>query len=227
MNQQAGQPWFNPGNIPVQEDDFNPIPEGIYRCMVESVDVKENSTHTGQICKIQMGILGPVQAGRKLFDNFNLANPNPEAVRIGQEQLAKFCLACNGDARPVGHPHELLNKVVAVKVKHKREGDRVRENCYYMHESKMQNTLTGNAPAPQQSQNPWDQPPAGYQPQQQPPPPQQGYQQQPPQQQGYQPPPQQQPAPGPYYGAPQQQQPQYPQGQQYGQGQQPDKDLPF
>lgn len=76
-----------------------PIPDGTYAVMVNKAEVADTKTG-GQMIKVQLKVLdGQPQAGRVIFDQFNIKNANPQAVQIGLGQL-KGMMKCFGHPNP-------------------------------------------------------------------------------------------------------------------------------
>ena len=95
--------------------NFDALPKGWYQAVL--IESKARTTSSGgQALDFTAEITAPPFAkGRKVFLGYNVVNSNPEAVRIGFEQLAALSLAC-------GHPRwnqteELHNKPFHIKLK--------------------------------------------------------------------------------------------------------------
>ena len=73
-----------------EESSFEPVPEGEYLVKATTAELKTTKNGRGQYIKMTFTILGPKFQGRKLFTNFNLVNDNPEAARIGKQQIKSF-----------------------------------------------------------------------------------------------------------------------------------------
>jgi hypothetical protein len=73
--------------IPAAEG-FDPIPAGWYPVEIENAEIKATKSGTGKYIKLAMVVLGDECAGRKLFSNLNIQNPNPKAVEIAMRELA-------------------------------------------------------------------------------------------------------------------------------------------
>jgi len=77
-----------------EQRDYEELPNGIYRLEIEASDVGPTKDGRGTILKTTNVVIEPEQfKGRKLFNVYNLQNPNSEAQRIGQQQLASLCRA--------------------------------------------------------------------------------------------------------------------------------------
>lgn len=81
-----------------EQGKFAPLPAGKYLVQVTDNEVKQTKAKTGTYLKVTLEVISDEYKGRKLFQNFNLVNPNEEAVRIGRGQLKSFVKACHMDA---------------------------------------------------------------------------------------------------------------------------------
>lgn len=71
----------------------DPLPAGEYRMAITGSEVKPTSTGSGKMLKIELVVLDEPFKGRKVFDNLNIQNANPEAQRIAHGQLSAICHA--------------------------------------------------------------------------------------------------------------------------------------
>jgi hypothetical protein len=74
-----------------QRSEFPPLPDGVYRLELDSGDVKESDEGTTNH-KIGVNMTARViepeeYADRKLFLNYNVQHPNPQAQEIGEKQF--------------------------------------------------------------------------------------------------------------------------------------------
>lgn len=83
---------FNVNELPVSENNFEPLPAGWYTASISQADVAPTKSG-GQMIKLRWDILGPTHQGRVVFGNINIQNANPEAQRIGLEQLNQLLTA--------------------------------------------------------------------------------------------------------------------------------------
>lgn len=110
-------PAFNPADVPEPENrDFSPIPAGEYVVTMTESDVKDvKPPKVGQYVEAVFEIAEGAHKGRKLWERFNIVNPNDDTVRIAYQQLAAIAVA-------VGHVGELRDtralhyKPLAVRV---------------------------------------------------------------------------------------------------------------
>ena len=124
------------------DGQFEPIPKGTYLVQYDSFEDKQNSKGTGRMVKVELTVIGGPFDGRKLFDNFNYSNPNPDAVRIAMQQMKQFVLAASGGERGQKNLNlddfaALVGAEVSVNVDVDGEYNRVKKYA-----------AAGNAPAP-------------------------------------------------------------------------------
>mgnify|MGYP003632687438 CR=1 FL=1 len=74
----------------IEEKKWDPIAEGWYDSMIVNADVRDTKAGTGQYIAIRFDVTGPTNEGRVIFTNINISNPNPKAVEIGHQQLARI-----------------------------------------------------------------------------------------------------------------------------------------
>lgn len=107
----------------VEASNYEPLPPGEYVVQVVNSDIMPTKAGTGEYIKVECDVLDGPHQGRKLFTNFNIANPNPQAVEIGYQQLALLCQAI-GLAGELNNTEELHWKpcLAVVKVKPPQNG---------------------------------------------------------------------------------------------------------
>lgn len=77
-----------------QRGDYEELPNGVYVMEIEASDVTPTKDGRGTILKTTNTVVLPEEyKGRKLFNNYNLENQNPQAQEIGQKQFASLCRA--------------------------------------------------------------------------------------------------------------------------------------
>ena len=74
---------------------FAPIPAGTYNVCVDEAEVRPTKKGDGEFVNVKLRVIDGPQANRFLFQNFNIKNPNPQAVEIGMQQL-KSLMKCSG-----------------------------------------------------------------------------------------------------------------------------------
>ena len=96
--------------------DTSPIPEGRYVARMTNFERKLTKKGDGEMLNVEFTVdVG--SAARKCWHNFNMVNPNPKAVEIAMEQLAKFCMAGGYNSiQDPWSPAELMGKDVEVYI---------------------------------------------------------------------------------------------------------------
>lgn len=98
----------------MESGDYSPIPEGEYQLMCEEAEEKKTKAGTGSYIKVKFRVLGPTNANRVIFQNFNIHNPSSKAEEIGRKQLAGWARACG---RPnAADTDELINLPFSAEV---------------------------------------------------------------------------------------------------------------
>lgn len=116
---------FDAGSVPAP--NYDPLPAGWYAVEIDAASVKDTKAKTGKYLKLEFVVLDEPHAGRRLFTQINLSNPNPKAVEIGQRELAGLAVACGITA--LRDSAELLQKRIGVKVKIKTDEGYEPENA--------------------------------------------------------------------------------------------------
>lgn len=157
---QLGQ-RFNAQDYDTEQRDFEELPNGVYQVEIEASDVTKTSNGRGTILKTTNIVIAPEEfKGRKLFNNFNLENDNPQAQEIGQKQFAALCRAIGVDA--VDDSEELHFRSYTVKVglgKPSKDGQypaRAEIKRYYFPDegNVPEPAVDANQPAPRQTAAP-------------------------------------------------------------------------
>lgn len=98
-----------------EQRDYEELPNGIYELEIEASDVTPTKDGRGTILKTTMVVLRPEEyEKRKLFNNYNLENPNAQAQEIGQRQFASLCRAIG--VQEVEDSEELHFKAFTAKI---------------------------------------------------------------------------------------------------------------
>lgn len=87
---------FNVAETEYQErGDFEIIPKGTeVTIKATEAELKETSAKTGHYLAVTFEITKGEYANRKVWQNFNVDNPNEKAEKIGREQVAGWARAC-------------------------------------------------------------------------------------------------------------------------------------
>jgi hypothetical protein len=93
----------------------SPIPDGEYDFRVESCEFKMTAAGDGSYLKLQLRVTGGEFDNRVVFDMATIANPNADAVKIGNDKIAGLAHASGMSVVP-GNPSEFVGKVVGASV---------------------------------------------------------------------------------------------------------------
>lgn len=89
-----------PLNIPLanvdEADPYKPFPAGPQNLIVVGADVRPNKANTGTLVAAEFAVTDGDQKGRRVFENFNVQNQNPDAVEIGLRMIKQLIIACGG-----------------------------------------------------------------------------------------------------------------------------------
>ena len=122
------------GQINLSEIDapsFEPIPNGTYKAVITDAFEKETNAGNGSYLALTIEIIEGEYAGRKVFDNLNLNNPNQKAVQIAQQTLKAITVAINKTS--VQTEADLVNIPLAIKTKIRKNeqyGDKAEVKAY-------------------------------------------------------------------------------------------------
>lgn len=98
---------------------FDALPAGEYPAVATEAELKDTKAGTGKYLKVTFEIIEGNGKGRKVFTNFNLVNPNQDAVQIGHAQLKEWATAAgNPNAKDTS---ELIHKPVVLKLTVKKD----------------------------------------------------------------------------------------------------------
>lgn len=99
---------------PDEGRDFSPLTPGAYEVEITSSELKDTKAGTGCYLSLEMTVIGPTGAGRKVWQNITLRNQNAQAESIGQAQLSALCHAVNiAQLKDTDH---LFGKVLRVRL---------------------------------------------------------------------------------------------------------------
>jgi hypothetical protein len=93
---------------------FGVLPRGRYNVIVATSELKETKAGDGQFLEVEYHVIDGEHESRRLWDRFNLVNPNADAERIGRSQLAALCGAVG--VVKVGDSAELHDKPLTIEV---------------------------------------------------------------------------------------------------------------
>jgi hypothetical protein len=84
---------FDVNSMPKSERSYDPLPAGWYNVTITGADLKQTKAGTGEYIAVRYDVAGPTHAGRVVFGNLNIKNPNPTAESIGRQQLGELMRA--------------------------------------------------------------------------------------------------------------------------------------
>ncbi len=95
---------------------------------IVGAEVKGTKAGTGSYARIDFESIEEVdgQVGLKVSENYNLSNPNEDAVRIGRRDLRKLFTAATGS--PIGTLESLIGQFVTGRVSEDKNGFRRLKN---------------------------------------------------------------------------------------------------
>ena len=96
-------------------DDYSVVPADTYNAQVVKSEVADTKAKTGKLLKLQFKIIDGKFKGRIVFAQYNIANPNPQAVEISKKQMKTLCDAI-GKPNGVEDSNEMHNIPLQIKV---------------------------------------------------------------------------------------------------------------
>ncbi len=75
------------------QQSFDPVPAGTYLAHITESDLRPLKSGNGEGLSLTFEILDGSFARRRVWANLNVKHTNPEAQRIGQQQLSALCHA--------------------------------------------------------------------------------------------------------------------------------------
>lgn len=100
--------------------DYSPIPEGIYKLVVEKAHVKKTQAGNDML-SAQYAVCEGEYEGRKVFGNFNIEHSKPDVVAIARKEL--HALLILSGLKEITSPDELVGAEFTAKVVVKKRKD--------------------------------------------------------------------------------------------------------
>jgi len=122
------------------------IPEGNYKAIIISSDMKDNSSGTGQFLALEIAIVEGDYTDTTFTERLNLINPNQKAVEIAYKTLARISEAL-GMAETPSDSAQLHNQPLLIEVKTKK-GEPWTNNQGEKVEGKDKSEIKGFKPLP-------------------------------------------------------------------------------
>ena len=79
---------FDPNDVPERDNDFEPIPAGLYTVQITESEVVDIKSANGRALVLTLDVVDGPYAGRKLWDRLNIQHTNAKAQAISQRTLA-------------------------------------------------------------------------------------------------------------------------------------------
>lgn len=137
---------------------FDPVPPGIYDLMISNSDVKATKDGKGKYIWLEHTILSGPFKDRKIFNNLNMWNANPQAVKIAEAHFGCLCKAVG--KRQVTDTVELHNTPFQAEVDVEKQDGRSPQNRIkkYLFEDEKQQRQAAVASGPVDASTvPWAQ----------------------------------------------------------------------
>jgi len=119
-----GQEFRSDDLPPAQTGDYQPVPDGWYEATITNAEGKATKAGTGHMVSMRFDIAGPTHNGRVIFTNFNVSNPNPEAERIGRQQLNSMMSALG--IATLRDSEQVIGKKIGIKIVVKGDGNEIK-----------------------------------------------------------------------------------------------------
>lgn len=106
---------FNAADLPQSDRNYDALPPGWYTATIAAAELTPTKAGNGAYIKVRYDITGPTHQGRVVFANLNIRNANPEAERIGRQQLGELMRAIG--LATVQDTDQLVGAPVQIKLK--------------------------------------------------------------------------------------------------------------
>jgi len=84
---------FSTEDLPQGGGTYEVLPPGWYNVSINSADLMQTKSGTGQYIKLRLDVTGPTHQGRVVFANINVKNDSQKAEEIGRQQLGELMRA--------------------------------------------------------------------------------------------------------------------------------------
>ena len=117
---------FNANEVEPAEE-FHAIPAGKYQAVITESEMRETKNRDGEYLLLVFELIEGEYRGRKVFARLNLANKNPDAVRIARQELSAICRAVGVmNPRDSVELHN-LPLTITVRVRKSQDGEEMNE----------------------------------------------------------------------------------------------------
>lgn len=113
---------FNPAEVPESDNDFELVKPGTYVAEIVENEVKATKAGTGHYLKLTWQIKQGEYENRKVWQQINFDNPNPQARTIGMKEINAIYKAA-GFTGPVGdlNADDFMGKLYTVSIGVKKD----------------------------------------------------------------------------------------------------------
>ena len=104
--------------MPIEQEGrtFELLPVGYYKAQAVDEEVKSTKAGTGSYLKFEFQLTAPAKfEGQRIWENYNIINPNADAQRIAHQQLGNLAWAI-GHQGALSDSAVLLNKPVTLEI---------------------------------------------------------------------------------------------------------------
>lgn len=104
----GGDDWAVDASNANPENTFEALPAGTYHIQFDAFTRKQTRAGTGYFIECEYSVVGGEHEGRKIWDRFNIQNPNPQAVEIALGELRQFVTAVSKDPQQGMQPSKAI-----------------------------------------------------------------------------------------------------------------------
>ena len=116
--------FYTPTNAGPRPERSNVLPAGRYRVSITGAEKKATKAGTGSYLQVEYTVLEGEYTNRKVWERFNLWNPNATAVSIAREAMDELCYVLGITA--LSSETDLIGRTVVAKLgvrKNKETGE--------------------------------------------------------------------------------------------------------
>ncbi len=133
---------------------YDVLPAGKYRAQIVESEMRVTRNGMGQFLWLMLDIIEGQYQGRKLFDQLNLVNSNPQTVEIAQRTLSAICHATGKLQVNDSVDLHLVPMTIQVGVKPPKDGYSEKNTIRYLVPEKTAPAAPAYQAAPTASQTP-------------------------------------------------------------------------
>lgn len=96
------------------DSSYEPLPDGEYTAIIETSNIANNKSNTGEVLTLGLSIVDGNFKGRKLFDRLNIKHEKENVQEIAHKILARVVESCG--LVKISDTSELHNKPLTIRV---------------------------------------------------------------------------------------------------------------